>query len=313
MNGNYPVKDATKKKIQETIEFLNYSPNVLARGLIGSKTYTIGIIVPSLENLFFSEVIRGIDEVLIEMDYTTFICSTNEDYSIERKHILNLLDRKVDGIISISPDMKSIGKYYEEISKTTPVIIINGEQEGYDCHFVSSDQVTGTKKAIEYLIYEGHKKIAFLRGHDIFAYNLKEKIYKELLAEKNLQLDEELIIRIKEGNSISTVDESKKKIREVLEKRKDITAIFACNDLMAVGALNACLEIGINVPKDCRVIGFDNTLICSLTWPKLSTVEQNMKLLGITAAKKIMKLIDGGDDNFQKKIIMETSLLIRET
>lgn len=313
MNGNYPVKESTKKKIKETIDFLNYSPNVLARGLIGSKTHTIGIIVPTIENLFFSEVVRGIDDILLENNYTAFICSTNEEGLIEKKHLLNLLDRKVDGIISISPDMKSMGKEYEEISKETPVIIINGEQEGYDCHFVLSDQITGTKKAIKYLVDEGHKKIAFLRGHDIYSYNLKEKVYKELLVENNIQLDEELIIRINEGNSISTVDESKKKINDTLKNRKDITAIFACNDLMAVGALNACLELELDIPLDCRIIGFDNTLISSLTQPKLSTVEQNMKLLGITSARKIMSLINGDEDIYQKKLILETNLIIRKT
>lgn len=313
MNGNYPVKESTKKKILKTIEELNYSPNVLARGLIGSKTYTIGIIIPSIENLFFSEVISGIDEILKKHNYTAFICSTNEDSLIEKKHVSNLLDRKVDGIISISPDMKTIGKYYEEVSKNLPIVIINGEHETYDCHFVSSDQLAGTKMAISFLINEGHKNIVFLRGHNIYSYNLKEKIYKELIKDSNISFNPELIIKIKEGNSISTVNESKEKIIEILKKRKNITGIFACNDLMAVGALNACYELDLNIPTDIRIIGFDNTIISSLTTPKLSTVEQNMKYLGIASGKKIMSLINNDEDINQKKIFLDTKLIIRNT
>lgn len=94
LNGNYPVKDTTREKIQKAIETLNFSPNLLARGLIGAKTFTIGIIVPSLENLFFTELIRGIDDVLRSHDYTAFICSTNDDYQLEKKHMTNLIDRK---------------------------------------------------------------------------------------------------------------------------------------------------------------------------------------------------------------------------
>lgn len=292
---------------------MNYSPNLLARGLIGAKTNTIGIIVPSIENLFFSEVIRGIDKVLKGKNYTAFICSTYEDVAIEKKHIGNLMDRRVDGIISVSPDMKSIGKEYEEISKNLPVIVINGAQDGYDCPIVSSDQATGTKKVLEYLIEEGHKKIALLRGHDIYSYNLKEKVYRQMLREKEIPFEEELLIRITEGNSIATVEESMLKVGEVLRKRRDVTAIFACNDLMAVGVLNAATDLKIQVPSGLRIIGFDNSLICSLTQPRLSSVEQNMRHLGVTAAEKIMDLIYNKDRSKQKKLVLDTQLIIRET
>jgi len=311
LNGNYPVKHSTKVIIQEAIDLLNFSPNILARGLIGAKTFTIGIIVPSLENLFFSELIRGIDDVLLDNNYTAFICSTNEDDLLEKKHITNLVDRKVDGIISISPNTMSTGSYYENISRSMPVIIINGEHECEDCHFVSSDQEAGAAQVLEYLIAEGHQKIAFLRGHDIYAYNIKEKIYRRILQEKGIEVDESLIARISAGNSLSTVDESKEKMLKLLKERKNITALFACNDLMAVGALNAAVQLNMKVPEDFRIIGFDNTIICSLTQPTLSSVDQSMKLLGVTSAKKIMSLIN--ETTYLGESILETALIIRKT
>ncbi|MBC7960834.1 MAG: LacI family DNA-binding transcriptional regulator [Vallitaleaceae bacterium] len=313
LNGNYPVKDSTREKVQKAIETLSFSPNVLARGLLGAKTYTIGIIVPSLENLFFTELIRGIDEILLANEYTAFICSTNDDLELEKKHMTNLIDRRVDGIISISPEMKMIGKEYESISKSLPVILVNGEHDGYDCHFVSSDQATGTIKALEYLIEEGHGKIAFLRGHNTYSYNLKENLYRRLLPEHAIELEESLIIRINAGNSLATIDESCEAVLTCLKKRKDITAIFSCNDLMAVGALKASVQLGKRIPEELRIIGFDNTITCSITQPTLSSVDQKMRILGTTAANNILALIAGNDANSQKKVILETQLIIRNT
>ncbi|PKM93623.1 MAG: LacI family transcriptional regulator [Firmicutes bacterium HGW-Firmicutes-1] len=312
LNGNYPVKRSTKEKIQETIDELKFSPNILARGLIGAKTSTIGIIVPSLENLFFSELIRGIDDILRDNDYTAFICSTNEDDILEKKHISNLVDRKVDGIISISPDTRCMGSEYEVIAKSMPVIIVNGEHEGLNYHCVSSDQGAGTINALEYLISEGHKNIAFLRGHDIFAYNIKEDLFRDLLLEKGLKLEEALVARISAGNSISTVDESMLAMLKIFNERRDFTALFACNDLMAVGALNAALQLNIKVPQELRIIGFDNTLICDITQPTLSSVDQGMKLLGVTSAQKMMALINGDASTISNNII-KTKLVLRKT
>lgn len=313
LNGNYPVKESTKNKILETIDLLEFSPNILARGLIGGKTYTIGIIVPTIENLFFSELIRGIDDVLREKNYTAFICSTNEDDLAEKKYISNLADRKVDGIIGISPNTKVTGMDYEEVSKSIPVMIINGENRELHCNMVASDQHTGTLKALKYLIDEGHRNIAFLRGHDIYAYNLKEHLYRKIMQDNGLKVDESFIIRIKAGNSLDTVDESQEMIRDILLEQKDITALFACNDLMAVGALNAALELGIKIPEDLRIIGFDNTLISSLTHPKLSSVDQNMKQIGTTTARKLMEIIDGELIIGHQRTVLETKLIIRDT
>lgn len=312
LNGNYPVKDSTRERIQKAIETLNFTPNILARSLLGAKTSTIGIIVPSLENLFFSELIRGVDDVLRTHDYTAFICSTNDDYELERKYIANLIDRRVDGIISISPSMKITGKEYEATALALPVIIINGEHDGYECHFVSSDQATGTIKALEYLLAQGHQKIAFLRGHDTFSYNIKESLYRRVLPEHGISLEDDLIININAGNSLTTIEESRQAVKRLLEKRKDITALFSCNDLMAVGALNASRDLGLLVPETLRIIGFDNTITCSITHPTLSSVDQNMKLLGSTAAKNILALING-DNTYQQKILLETHLIIRNT
>lgn len=202
---------------------------------------------------------------------------------------------------------------YEEVSKSIPVIIINGENENLHCHFVSSNQELGTLKVLEYLMKEGHRKIAFLRGHNIFAYNLKETLFKKVMFDNQLELDESLVLKIDAGNSLKTVDESQEAVQRLLMQNKDITALFACNDLMAVGALNAALKLNIKVPDELRIIGFDNTLISSLTQPKLSTVDQSMQLIGTTAANQLMAIINGEIMIGHQRILLDTELVIRET
>jgi LacI family transcriptional regulator len=140
LNKNYPVKEATRIKVEKAIGELEFKPNLLARGLIHNKTQTIGILTPSIENLFFSEVVKGIDSVMKERGYTTFLCNTEGDPKQEQRMIDNLKDRSVDGIITINPRTKNIKSgYYQTLSKQIPVIIINGYNRGIQCNYVLND------------------------------------------------------------------------------------------------------------------------------------------------------------------------------
>lgn len=310
INGNYPVKAETRERIEAIIKEMNYSPNVLARGLIGAKTKNIGIIVPSIENYFFSQIIGSIDDVISSSDYTAFICSTHDDATLEEKHIKSLLDRQVDGIIIISSTTRQLSAIYNELVKEVPVVIINGDCHDYDCNFISSDQIQGMFDVIDYLVDQGHREIAFLRGHDTYSYDIKEEVYRKAHKKYGLKLEDSKIIRISKGNSLETAMESKDIMIKVLKQK--ITAVIACNDLMALGTLNAAKELNIKVPEDLRIIGFDNTLICYFSNPALSSVDQKMDELGKLAARKLLGLLNG-EKSKSKHEIIKTKLVIRET
>jgi len=311
INKNYPVRESTKKKVEKAIDTLGFKPNLLARALIQDKTKTIGILTPSIENLFFSEVVKGIDSYVRKEGYDTFLCNTEGLAVNEQRMIDNLKNRNVDGIISIDPRTENIKNgYYEELTKHIPLVLINGYNEGITCNFVMNDEKGGMIQSLKHLIELGHSKIAFLRGRRSYSYDIKEAIYKEYMKKEGL--NEKLIIHIESGNELDTVNLSKKAVKEYLKKNEDITAIIACNDWMAVGALNAAIELGIDVPSKLSIIGFDNTIISQITKPKLTTVDQNMNNLGVLAARRIFQLLEK-DNTIDQKIILDTKLIIRET
>lgn len=312
LNNNYPVKKETREKVERIIKSRNFVPNYLARSLIKNKTNIIGVLVPSITNLFFSIVINGLENYMEQKDYSIIICDTR-DKKEELKQLKILIGRHVDGIISIDPSTNIIKNgIYEKISKEIPLVIVNGYNENINCNFVINNQAKGTEEALKYLISLGHKDIAFLRGQKSYSYDLKEAIYYKVLKANNIPLNEDYIIKISEGNSIKTVDLSMKAVKSKLCKQNRPTAIFACNDYMALGALNACQRLNILVPNQISIIGYDNIMISQISEPKLTTVNQNMYTLGTKAAELLYKDIEKLLTTKQK-IVLSSNLIKRDS
>jgi len=315
INDNYPVNVVTKKKVNTAIEQLGFRPNLLARSLIQDKTQTIGVLTPSIENLFFSEVIKGIDTYVNDKDYRSFLCNTKGNPETERAMIDSLLNRSVDGIVVIDPRTQNIKSgYYEGISKRLPLVLINGFDQGIMCNFVLNDDMTGTLEALRHFEEQGKKRIGLLRGFTSHSYDLKEKVFRDFYRMANLAFDESYIIHIPGGNSLETVNQAKEKmIQYFREEENPCDAILCCNDFMAVGVLNAARALNIQVPKQLSIIGFDNTLVSQITEPALSTVDHHMSELGITAATRMVELINEGNNETIRKISVMTNLILRDT
>lgn len=314
LNNNYPVKKETRENVEKAIMELDYKPNPLARGLISKKSSTIGIVVPSITNMFFTEIIHGIEKNVRQYGYDVLLSNSDGKADTEGNCVNKLVNRFVDGIIVVDPQMENMkAHFYDDLSKELPLISINGYYEKADINFIISNEEQGAIDAMEYLIKLGHKKIAFVRGAKSHSYDIKEKIYKKFM--RRLK-EKEIIIDIGQGNSIDVVNNASRCIMEInsLEYKigRDITAIFTCNDLMGVGILNGCMEIGIDVPQKVSVIGFDNIILSEMTRRKLTTVDQNMKKIGELAAVNILKLIENDSLRFEN-IIIETRLIERES
>jgi LacI family transcriptional regulator len=311
LNNNYPVKKETREKIEKAIEKLNYKPNAMARSLITKRTSVLGVIVPGITNLFFPTIVEAIEEHTKKEGYNILLCNTVGDFKEEKEVVKQLLSRQVDGIIVIDPRFENIkGGFYDETSKNIPTIIVNGAPFGSKCNFVSYDEEIGTNEAFEYLIELGHKKIAFVRGHKSFSYDIKEKIYKEIVEKNNLSYVN--VIDVGRGNSSEVVKSTQIELETILSDSNRPTAVFACNDLMAVGVINACSNLGVRVPEDISVIGFDNTMLASISNPKLTSVDQNMKEIGHRAAIELLNMVQNGSQS-RKKIILDTRLVVRES
>ncbi|KHD13482.1 LacI family DNA-binding transcriptional regulator [Clostridium butyricum] len=309
MNGNYPVKAETRETVLKVIKELNYIPNMQARELTKQKSTTIGVVVPSINNMFFTELVYGIENELKTNSLSIILACTNGDSDEEQKCVNNLISRNVSGIIVAGPGTENIkAKFYDNISHKIPLVFINSEYMDSNISYVSNDEASGAKIALKYLLDNNHKDILFVRGKDSYSYDIKEKIYKEIMA-KNF--DSSKIINIGNGNTSDTVDNTMNIFLDILNNSSS-TAVFACNDLMAVGVLNACKKLGIKVPNEISIIGYDNIPLSKFVEPKLTTMDQNMFFLGANAAQLLVEKIDC-DNKFSKRIILNNSLVERET
>jgi len=309
VNGNYPVKEETKKRVRLVIEELQYVPNIQARELNMQRSSTIGVVVPSLYNMFFAEVIDGIEEQLRSDSYSLLLCCAKNDPKQEAKCITDLMSRNVSGIIVISPNTENIEtNFYDRIVPMQPLVFINSYAKISNISYVANDEDQGTRLALQKFLDYGHERILFVRGVNSDSYTIKEQAYIDVMKQRGL-FHEEYMINIGEGNSTSTVDNTMLKLMEPIQELK-ATAILASNDLMGVGAVNACKKIGLSVPGDVSVIGYDNISLSHIVEPKLSTMDQNMKELGGNAAGLLIEKIKTGKN---KKIVLTNIFIERDT
>ena len=257
VNGNYPVKDSTRRKVLEAIRDLKYIPNIQARELNTQRSSIIGIIVPSLFNTFFAEVVNGIESFTASSGYSLLLTYTKDNPISEKRCMNELLMRNVSGIINISPNTEKVASdFFDQIAERMPMVFINSYVKRPAISYVNNDEQIGTKIALEYLISLGHKNICFIRGDRSDSYEFKQNAYEEIM-KKMHNFREDYILNIGAGNSIETVELTAEKVVETLQEKKEITAIFSCNDLMGIGAVNGCHRLGIKVPQDMSVMGFD--------------------------------------------------------
>lgn len=311
MNGNYPVKAETKESVLKAIKELKYIPNMQARELTQQKSSIVGVVVPSISNMFFPAVIDGIDSVLKSNSLSFILCRTNDDKNEEIKYVRELISRNVSGIIVISPNLDNMNsKFYNDIGSQIPIVFVNGSSTSPNVSTVCNDEAIGARIALDYLLENNHKDILFIRGTNSYSYDVKEECYTEFM--KNIgNFKKENIINIGSGNSSETVSNTTSILLDILQSTK-ATAIFACNDLMGVGAINACKRLNIDVPKDMSIIGFDNIELCKFIEPNLTTIDQNMALLGENAASLLLEKINNNNE-YSKNIILNNTLMKRDT
>jgi LacI family transcriptional regulator len=309
MNDNYPVKQETKEKVQRAIKKLNFRPNQMARSLINKKTSVIGILVPGLTNMFFTTIVEHIEKHIKKAGYSINLCNTVGSYKEEKNLVDKLLQRQVDGIIVIDPAEENLKSYfYNKISEDIPLIIVKSLSEDYKCNVVCYDEEVGFREAFNYFIKHNHKKIAFIRGLKSISFDVREKLYKQLIKENSLEYEN--IIRVSESNSIDVIDAVEKEISHVLEGEDPPTAIFACNDLMVVGIINCCRLLKIKIPDELCVIGCDNTIITEITYPRFPSIDLGIEEVGHRAALEILDLIKNGI-SIRKQVVLDTKLVMR--
>ena len=315
-NSSYPVKEQTRNKILETARKLNYEPNIIGRMLKKNESMDIGVIIPTISNPFYPQIVLGIEQEARSRGYNILLCNSLRDSVTEQKYIETLYRKQVKGII-----ISSIGenrRYLERLRKQGIVIVaIDQEIEGFECNKVVFDYVKGGEIATDYLILQGHTNIAFLTSpltrksrKDVF------EGYKLSLLKNNISLNENnIIVSDKEEeceNSTYEFRNGRWLAKRFLERNTGSTAVFVGNDMTAFGVIQEFTENGIKVPDDISVVGFDNIEISSMINPLLTTVNQPAYETGKLACQMLFDSFEGKEDA-NRTVILEPFLVIRKS
>ncbi|MBS4204014.1 LacI family DNA-binding transcriptional regulator [Lederbergia citrea] len=311
LNDYSDVSENTRQRIKAIAKDLNYSPNAHARSLVTNKSKTIGLLVSDInkgmvKDNFLVEILSGIDHFVAQTDYDLVLFSTNSTKQREKTYSQLCRERRVDGVIL--QGIKTEDPYLREVIESDiPCVLIDIPIESSTVGYVTTDNVMGSKKAVEYLIQLGHEKIAMMNGHNFaFVSQSRLKGYFEALKEAHLSVNWDWIV-----NGAFDEGIAENVATNLLTKHPEITAIYCASDLMALGTMKAAKKLGINIPEELSIIGFDDILLASYVSPPLTTVAQNKSEMGYQAAKLLVEMLE--DKDVSHAISLDTKLIVRES
>lgn len=301
VNGNPNVKPATRKKVLEVIDRLDYRPNAVARGLASKKTTTVGVIIPDVSNIFFASLARGIDDVATMYKYNIILANSDGNDQKEVNVLNNLLAKQVDGIIFMGHHITD--EIRGEFSRSkTPVVLAGSIDPDDQVGSVNIDYTEATKNATSLLAKNGNQKIAFISGALIDPINGQNRIkgYKEALTDNNLSYNEGLIFeseyKFKDGVNLA------ERVRN-----SGATAAFVTDDELAIGLLDGMLDAGVRVPEEFEIITSNNSLLTEVARPRLSSITQPLYDIGAVAMRLLTKMMNKEDVD-DKSIILPHGL-----
>lgn len=309
LKDHFEISEETKKAVKRVAKELNYQPNSLALSLRYSKSNTIGVIVPEIVHFFFSTVISGIEDIAQSRGYNVIITQSNESVDREMMNLQTLFNNRVDGIlVSLSRESYDYSHFDAMMQKGLPIVFFDRVAEALETSKVTVDDFLGGYQATWHLIEQGYARIAHLAGPknlDITTERLKG--FKKAHEEAGLPFDKTLIIYDKASDEKEAYNATLQ-----LMEAKNPDALFASNDLAAMGSIKAAQKLGKHVPDDFGVVGFSNWHFTSLTNPSISTIEQPGFEMGQQATELLIKQIDAADKEVAfESIKLPTELLAR--
>lgn len=304
LNDTRFVKEETKKRVLHAITTLGYSPSVAARSLTTNRTQIIGVLIPNAHNIFFGEILRGIEEVLRPANYGIVVCNTDEILEREANYLDLLLRLRVDGILAAAATLK----WHVLTRAHTPVVFLDRSFEGMDGPFVGIDNKQAAYQATSHFIENGHRKIGLLLGNEQLS-TARERLagFRQALQEHHIPLREEWIIP-----SVFSIEAGYKATRQILSLPERPTALLLNNNFLSVAALSALKDFNLHCPEDMSLIGFDDHPWAAVSNPPLTVVRQPTLQLGQIAAQTLLNMINDQPPP-EPRIILKAELIVRQS
>ena len=301
------VKTETRERIKKIIKKNGYEPNYIARSLAIKRTYTLALILQDITNPFFSAIAKGVDDTARKYNFNVILCNTNYNKETEKQYISMVLRKRVDGIIITPVDVDLDNIKLIETGKL-PFFILNSWSDRNEINYIVGDNYKGAQMAMNYLIEIGHRKIAYIKGPHIQGCEERLEGYKKTLKDNCINISNNLVI----GTAYNSHD-GYKLTKKLIETEKGITAIFAINDIVAIGAMKAIFDNNLRIPDDISLVGYDDIDISSMVRVPLTTINQQESMQGIIACEQIIKLIETNKSSESIRIVIKPKLIIRKS
>lgn len=309
LRNAYGISDEMRRCVEKAMQELSYRPQIAARGLRGS-TFTLGVVMPDMRNAFFSDIMDGVWDALHKTPYQPLHAIRPAAEATERPLIERMRDHKIDGFIMIAPLLEH--HYLWQLAAAVPTVVIGRHESGGGFDTVNNDDELGARLVVDHLVAQGHQRIAYfnLASPEDTAVNpavFRLKGYLDAMREKGLARH----IFIRDGNIRAGESNNRAIALDMLQGENRPTAVFGWSDKVALTVLSVANELGMRIPEDVAVVGYDNSQLCNVSQISLTSIDQGGNLLGAEAAELLIQRIEGRADEVH--FVTPPKLVVRKS
>lgn len=306
LNGNPSVNEELRDRVQRIIDAANYVPNAIARSMSHGSTSILGLILPDITNPFFPGIARGVEDAATSQGYKVILCNTDNQEDVEESYLRMLREQRVDGVILVS-SRDGVEEQIQNLLAEIPVVLCDRVPESGAYSSVLTDHQKGITMAVDHLVQLGHRHIALISGPNRVSVPRERLLFfRDYLESLGLDCPADRILhgdyRFESGvNAMNR-----------LLKDEQITAVLCGNDMMALGAMDAALNAGRQIPDDISIVGYDNIPFSNWTRPALTSVSQPTYLLGVNSFEILVDIIRGNQIRPERRLL-EPTLVVRKS
>lgn len=306
-NQKHYIREETRKSVLAAARALGYQPNSVARSLKTKKSHCIGVITDDIDTPFLPSMLKGIEQCAFGKGYSALVCNTGSELDKQKAYLSMLTQRQVDGIIFAASFINSFSEAL--INSSIPVVYAYSFSPKGSTNSVLPDDFHAAKTVTEYLYELGHSRIGYINGpKDVIPSKERFKGYIQGLRNKGVEFDDELL----KSGSWEDPASGYRAAKEMFSLSQPPTAIFAANDVMAAGVIDAAKEVGKAVPRDLAVVGYDDREIAKFIRPQLSTVRLPMAEIGSAAVEMVVNCLEDNETD-QQSVFVPCELIIRNS